>query len=116
MWLSHFPFAEVVFWCSVVGGYFIRTLNQLREQEQKAARLALEKSRLETGLKQAQLDVLRARLNPHFLFNSLQNISVMTKQDPQTASRGARDAVGTEAGRAKRGAFRFRSGRLDRLD
>jgi len=87
LWLSHFPFAEVVFWCSVVGGYFIRTLNLLREQEQRASRLALEKSRLETGLKQAQLDVLRARLNPHFLFNSLQNISVMTRQDPQTASR-----------------------------
>jgi len=85
--LSHFPFAEVIFWSSVAGGYFIRTLNQLREQEQKAARLALEKSQLEAGLKQAQLDVLRARLNPHFLFNSLQNISVMTKQDPQTASR-----------------------------
>lgn len=86
-WTSHFPFAEVVFWCSVAGGYFIRTLNQLRRQEQAAARLALEKSQLEAGLKEAQLDVLRARLNPHFLFNSLQNISVMTRQDPPTAGR-----------------------------
>ena len=60
---------------------------QLREQERRAARLALEKSQLEAGLNQAQLEVLRARLNPHFLFNSLQNISVMTGQDPQTASR-----------------------------
>jgi LytS/YehU family sensor histidine kinase len=34
-----------------------------------------------------KLEVLRARLNPHFLFNSLRNISVLTKQDPQTASR-----------------------------
>jgi sensor histidine kinase YesM len=86
-WLAHFPFAEVVFWCSVTGGYFIRTLNQLREQEQRAASLVLEKSRLEASLKQAQLDVLRARLNPHFLFNSLQNISALTRPDPQTASR-----------------------------
>lgn len=86
-WMKHFPFAEITFWCSIAGGYFIRTLNRLREQEQSTARLALEKSQLEAGLKQAQLDVLRARLNPHFLFNSLQNISVMTKQDPQTASR-----------------------------
>ncbi len=84
---AHFPMSETAFWCSVAGGYFIRTVFQLREQEQKAARLALEKSQLEAGLKQAQLDALRARLNPHFLFNSLQNISVMTKQDPQTASR-----------------------------
>jgi signal transduction histidine kinase len=85
--LRHFPMAEVLFWCGVAGGYFIRTQFQLREQEHRTSRLALEKSQLETGLKQAQLDVLRARLNPHFLFNSLQNISVMTKQDPQTASR-----------------------------
>lgn len=85
--LRHFPMAEVLFWCSVAGGYFVRTQFQLRQQEHRAARLALEKSQLEAGLKQAQLDVLRARLNPHFLFNSLQNISVMTKQDPQTASR-----------------------------
>lgn len=87
LWLGHFPMAEVLFWCSVAGGYFVRSQFQLRQQEQRAARLALEKSRLEAGLKQAQLDVLRARLNPHFLFNSLQNISVMTKQDPQIASR-----------------------------
>jgi len=85
-WFGEFPVAETVFWCSAAGGYFIRTLFQLREEERKAARLALEKSQLEVGLNQAQLEALRARLNPHFLFNSLQNISVMTKQDPQTAS------------------------------
>ncbi len=86
-WWLHFPMAEALFWCSVAWGYFVRTQFQLREQEQRAARLALEKSQLEAGLKQAQLDVIRVRLNPHFLFNSLQNISALTKQDPQTASR-----------------------------
>ena len=87
-WLRHFfPMAELLFWCSVAGGYFFRSQFQLRQQEQRAARLALEKSQLQAGLKQAQLDAIRARLNPHFLFNSLQNISVLTRQDPQTASR-----------------------------
>lgn len=86
-WLREFPVAEGLFWCSVAGGYFVRTVFQLREQERRSARLALEKSQLEADLNLAQLEVLRARLNPHFLFNSLQNISVMTKQDPQTASR-----------------------------
>jgi two-component system LytT family sensor kinase len=86
-WYFSFPEAETIFWLSVAGGYFIRTLSQLREQERMAARLALEKSQLEAGLNQAQLDVLRARLNPHFLFNCLQNISVMAKQDSRTASR-----------------------------
>jgi two-component system, LytTR family, sensor kinase len=82
-----FPVAQAVFWSCVAGGYVLRTRFQLQEQERRAARLALEKSQLEAGLNQAQLDVLRARLNPHFLFNSLQNISVMTGEDPQTASR-----------------------------
>ena len=86
-WFGAFPAAEGLFWCSVAGGYFFRTLFKLHEQEQRAGRLALEKSRLEASLNQAQLEALRARLNPHFLFNSLQNISVLTKQDPQTASR-----------------------------
>jgi two-component system, LytTR family, sensor kinase len=86
-WLREVLLAEIIFWCSVAGGYFIRVLFQLREHERSVARLALEKSQLEAGLNQAQLEVLRARLNPHFLFNSLQNISVLTRQDPRTASR-----------------------------
>ncbi len=86
-WLGHLFSAEVLFWCSVAGGYTVRTRHQLSEQAQRAARLAAEKSQLETSLRQAQLEVIRARLNPHFLFNSLQNISSMMKQDPQTASR-----------------------------
>jgi sensor histidine kinase YesM len=84
---GEFPVAIAAFWCSVIGGYFIRILFQLHEKERITDRLALEKSRLEASLNHAQLDVLRARLNPHFLFNSLQNISVLVKQDPQTASR-----------------------------
>jgi LytS/YehU family sensor histidine kinase len=59
----------------------------LRAHERRAARLALAKSQLEAGLNQAQLEVLRARLNPHFLFNSLQNISVMAREDARVASR-----------------------------
>lgn len=48
----------------MVAGYFFRTLLQLKEQERTAAQLALEKAQLEAGLNRAQLEVLRARLNP----------------------------------------------------
>jgi two-component system LytT family sensor kinase len=64
----------------------LRTLSQLRGREHEAARLALETSRLESSLRLAELESLRMRLNPHFLFNTLQNISVLTQQDPPTAS------------------------------
>jgi len=72
---------------SVAGAWLLRALVEARENERRAARLMLEKSQLETSLRQTELDVLRMRLNPHFLFNSLQNISVLTLHDPETASR-----------------------------
>jgi len=70
----------------VVSAYAIRSLIQLRNREREAAQLALEKAELETSLRQAELETLRTRLNPHFLFNCLQNISVLTEEDPKIAN------------------------------
>src|SRR6266571_1515219 len=70
----------------VVSAYAIRNLIQLRNREREAAQLALEKAELETSLRQAELETLRTRLNPHFLFNCLQNISVLTEEDPKIAN------------------------------
>lgn len=51
-----------------------------RERELKAAQL-------ETQLAQAQLDALRMQLNPHFLFNTLNSISVLMRRDVDAADR-----------------------------
>lgn len=85
-WLRELLVAEASFWSCLAAGYFLRTLSELHQQKHRAARLELEKTRLEASLNQSQLEVLRARLNPHFLFNSLQNISMLTRRDPETAS------------------------------
>jgi sensor histidine kinase YesM len=45
----------------------------------------LRTSRLQTQLVQAQLDVLRMQLNPHFLFNTLHVILAQVRKDPQAA-------------------------------
>jgi two-component system LytT family sensor kinase len=45
----------------------------------------LKTSRLQTRLAQAQLDVLRMQLNPHFLFNTLHVILAQVRKDPQAA-------------------------------
>ena len=78
---------ELLYWTAVAGSTALRTLVDARENERRAARLMLEKAQLATSLRQAELDALRMRLQPHFLFNSLQNISVLTQHDPVTAGR-----------------------------
>ncbi len=47
----------------------------------------LQGSRLESQLAQAQLQILEMQLQPHFLFNTLNGIMVLIRQDPGMASR-----------------------------
>jgi LytS/YehU family sensor histidine kinase len=44
-------------------------------------------SQLESKLAQAQVQILEMQLQPHFLFNTLNGIMVLIKQDPDMASR-----------------------------
>ena len=47
----------------------------------------LSASRLETQLVRSRLDALKAQLDPHFLFNTLNSISVLMRRDPDSAER-----------------------------
>lgn len=71
---------------TVAASAFIRHLIDVQQKERQAADLALEKSNLEGALRLAELETIRMRLNPHFLFNCLQNISALAGQDPKAAS------------------------------
>ena len=53
---------------------------RLREQQTHA-------TRLEARLVQAQLEILRSQLEPHFLFNTLNSIATLTQQNPRGAER-----------------------------
>lgn len=69
---------ELVTYFAVVGAYNAYIYSRrYREREGHAAQLALRASRLEASLSVAKLDSLRMQLNPHFLFNTLNAISVM---------------------------------------
>jgi two-component system, LytTR family, sensor kinase len=83
--LRTFGEGQALYWFTAGVGCLIRNLITLREKERLAARLSLEKLELENSLHRAELDTLRARLNPHFLFNCLQGISTLSQRDPKMA-------------------------------
>jgi two-component system LytT family sensor kinase len=89
VWHSHwgeFYLEQFFFWSTLGASYAIRSFAQFHQQARQVTQLALEKSQLEASLRQAELETLRMRLNPHFLFNTLQNISVLAQQNPKLAS------------------------------
>ena len=51
----------------------------------RAAELELEHERLRSQLTRARIDSLTAQLRPHFLFNTLNSISVLSASDPPAA-------------------------------
>jgi sensor histidine kinase YesM len=55
---------------------------------QREIRATKENARLVLAAKETQLTNLSAQLNPHFLFNSLNNIKALVIDDPKAARRG----------------------------
>jgi two-component system, LytTR family, sensor kinase len=83
--LNELGLAFALYIVTIAGSALIRHRKSIRQQEREASRLRLEKVELERALKQAELETLRMRLNPHFLFNCLQNISALVGQDSKAA-------------------------------
>ncbi|MFD2721420.1 sensor histidine kinase [Hymenobacter monticola] len=52
---------------------------------QRSRRAEIEKWRLTAAVREAELNTLRAQLNPHFLFNGLNNIRGLVSEDPGRA-------------------------------
>ncbi|AXC12288.1 Two-component sensor histidine kinase [Acidisarcina polymorpha] len=63
-----------------------RRLDELDREEERMASLRLE-SRLSRQLVEAELRALRAQINPHFLFNSLNTIAALIPQEPEKAEK-----------------------------
>jgi two-component system LytT family sensor kinase len=78
MLVGGFIMENVAFWCVVGVIHAVEFHQRVRERE-------VLTSRLSARLSSAQLEALSARLQPHFLFNTLQAISTLVYRDPAAA-------------------------------
>jgi two-component system, LytTR family, sensor kinase len=76
--LDHVDYGLTLFWLLTIAIYSIEYYRTSREHEFRA-------SELSSRLAQAQLGLLRMQLQPHFLFNTLNAISVLIDTDPASA-------------------------------
>jgi len=72
--------AAMLYLFVVASTYAVSYYKSAKEQELRA-------SRLEGQLMQSQLMALKAQLHPHFLFNTLNTISALVREEPEAAER-----------------------------
>ena len=85
--ITNYHVEFLTYWAIVGLAVAANYYQRYRERELSAARLQLSTSKLEAQLAQAQLEALRTQLQPHFLFNALNSISVLMREDIEAADR-----------------------------
>jgi two-component system, LytTR family, sensor kinase len=73
--LRFFHFAFLIYSVIVAAAHAFSLAQQKHRQQLEAARLSQSNAELEVQLAQARMDVLRAQLHPHFVFNALNTVS-----------------------------------------
>jgi len=81
LWLPRFLYGQLSF---LVLYAFILTIDYVLESRQRMARQQMEAARLSDQLHRAQLDALRRQIEPHFLYNSLNAISGLVRDNRAT--------------------------------
>src|ERR1035441_6912384 len=81
----------ITYWFILGIQYGFQYYRKYQEREKDALRLELHASELQAQLVQAQLSALKMQLQPHFLFNTLNAIMVLVRQQ---RSREAEETLG----------------------
>jgi two-component sensor histidine kinase len=77
--LGWFPISLMVYAAIVSGGHWLALVHRERERERRTAAL-------EAQLARAQLQALRMQLHPHFLFNTLNTIATLVREQERDAA------------------------------
>ena len=80
MLMAQFHVSVATYWVILGVSHAVTYYRRYRDRELRA-------SQLEARLAQSQLEVLKAQLHPHFLFNTLHAISTLTYHDAAAANR-----------------------------
>ncbi len=70
----------IMYWTVLCLQHAIQYYNRYREREKQALRLEVRAAELQGQLVPAQLSALKSQLHPHFLFNTLNAIMVLVRQ------------------------------------
>jgi two-component system, LytTR family, sensor kinase len=74
---SFFVAGVSIYWLLLAAVHALEYYERYREHELQAARLEQRSSQLEASLATARLAALRMQVNPHFLYNTLNSVSVL---------------------------------------
>jgi two-component system LytT family sensor kinase len=77
---TNLAFSFLIYWAIVAAAHGMRYYRTSRQRE-------LQSAQLETKLAETRLQLLNMQLQPHFLFNTLNAISELVHEDPETADR-----------------------------
>lgn len=80
LFIFGFHTSVVAYWVVLSIQAAIRNYQRFQEREQAVLRSELRASQLEAQVAQARLSALKAQLQPHFLFNTLNAIIVLVRQ------------------------------------
>ena len=69
----------------LIANFFLYILQQGRQMSRKLSEQEFQLLNLEKLKTRAELDALQAKINPHFLYNSLNSIASLVHEDPEKA-------------------------------
>jgi sensor histidine kinase YesM len=82
----HLYIDYLVFWIIVAAAHAVVYYQRYRHEERETSALAVRNAELATRLAHSELELLRAQLEPHFVFNALNSISGLVRTgEPERA-------------------------------